>query len=151
MECVCGRGFCRVYVPAFCGRRQRTGHFGAADRNLIYDRHVCESGCKPAGDGCGARAQGGYPTLSAVQLDDALHGAQGSVFAPAFVAAYGPPALSDASIGAPADLWYTIVIYLVALLTGTCSMHAFVVSTDGCRLVAQPHCSISHAGSNGAC
>ncbi|KAK9837279.1 hypothetical protein WJX81_002958 [Elliptochloris bilobata] len=42
--------------------------------------------------------QGGYPTLSVQQLDDALHNAPDTVFTPAFAAKYGRPALSDASI-----------------------------------------------------
>ena len=51
--------------------------------------------------------QGGYPTLSAQELDDALHNAPDAVFGPAFTAKYGSPAVSGAYIGAPMSMCYT--------------------------------------------
>jgi len=45
--------------------------------------------------------QGGYPTLSAQQLDDLLHNAPADVFGPAYSASYGAPAVSNAYISAP--------------------------------------------------
>lgn len=49
----------------------------------------------------GLTLQGGYPTLSAQQLDDLLHNAPAGVFGPAYSASYGAPAVSNAYISAP--------------------------------------------------